>query len=127
MRRAAAAVAALLLTAALPASAPSTAFAQARGPDDQQALAELARVLGESHALRQACVGDQDQTWRDRMQALLEVETPAADLKTRLAEAFNSGFAAGRRGFPACGKASRAEAARIAARGEALATRLGSP
>jgi uncharacterized protein (TIGR02301 family) len=103
------------------------AGAQARGADDRQALADLARVLGESHALRQICEGAGDQTWRDRMQALLEIETPDADLKTRLAQAFNSGFDAGRTGFPACGKASRTEAARVAVRGEALAIRLGAP
>ena len=122
MRRTfAAATTALLLAAAPPARA------QERGPGDQQALADLARVLGESHALRQACAGDQDQTWRDRMQALLRVEAPGDALKTRLAVAFNSGFATGRRGFPGCGEASRAEAARIAARGETLAIRLGAP
>ena len=104
-----------------------SAWAQARTPPEQQALADLARVLGESHALRQACEGAGDQTWRDRMQDLLRVEAPDAPLKTRLATAFNDGFAAGRSGFPACGQAARAEAARVAARGEALAARLGSP
>lgn len=124
MRRAAvAAVAALLLTAALPA----VVRAEERSPDEQQALADLARVIGESHALRQACEGQADQTWRDQMQTLLRVEAPGAAVQTRLAQAFNSGFAAGRSGFPACDKAARAEAARVAARGEALATRLGSP
>ncbi len=124
MRRAAAlAVAAVLSAAALPASL----AAQEHGPDQQQALTELSRVIGESHALRQACEGPSDQVWRDRMQTLLRVESPDADLKTRLAQAFNSGFAVGRRGFPACDRAGRAEAARIAARGETLANQLGAP
>jgi len=105
----------------------SLAWAQERGAPERQALTELARVLGESHALRQACAGQADQAWRDRMQALLGVEAPDADLKTRLAKAFNSGFDAGRTGFPACDKAARAEAVRVAARGETLAARLGSP
>ncbi len=61
------------------------------------------------------------------MQAMIDAEQPDGPTKVRMAEAFNTGFAAGQSGFPDCDAAARAEAARIAARGAVLARRLGSP
>ena len=49
---------------ALPASA------QERSIEMRDALVSLARVLGESHALRQVCEGNEDQFWRSRMNRL---------------------------------------------------------
>lgn len=118
------AVAALAVAALMAAGA---AQAQDRGPAARQAAVDLAYVLGESHALRQACNGPDDQYWRDRMQAMIDAEQPDGPTKVRMAEAFNTGFAAGQSGFPDCDAAARAEAARIAARGAVLARRLGSP
>ena len=51
-------------------------------------------------------------------------ETPDADLDRRLKDAFNTGFVAGQSAFPGCGRANRREAARLAARGRALAASL---
>ncbi|HEX4179772.1 MAG TPA: TIGR02301 family protein [Caulobacteraceae bacterium] len=105
----------------------TAARAQDRAPAQRQTLIDLAYVLGESHALRQACEGPDDQYWRDRMRDLVRAETPDADLDRRLKTAFNSGFIAGQTGFPACGRASRREEARLAARGRALADSLTGP
>ena len=63
-------IAAAILAALLAAAAPP------RTPDQRQVLVDLAYVLGESHALRAACRGAEDQVWRERMSRLLEVEAP---------------------------------------------------
>lgn len=90
-------------------------------------MSDLAFVLGQSHALRQACEGEADQYWRSRMLQLMQVEAPDQGLKARLSRAFNSGFQSAQASFPSCDAGARAEAARSAARGRALAERLASP
>jgi uncharacterized protein (TIGR02301 family) len=112
------AVVAAVLLLALPA------FAQERSPAERQALVQLARVIGESHAIRQACEGAEDQFWRGRMQGLLDQEAADQGLKTRLSLAFNDGFHAGQALYPKCTDAARAEARKIAASGQALAEKL---
>ena len=102
----------------------TSAHAQDRAPSQYQTLIDLAYVLGESHALRQACSGLEDQYWRERMQDLVRTETPDLDLDRRLKTAFNTGFVAGQSAFPVCGRASRREEARQAAKGRALASSL---
>ena len=87
----------------------------------RQTLLSLARTLGESHALRQACNGQEDQYWRARMERVIETESDpstAPELKT----AFNAGYAA--RQDAGCTPGSRAAAARVAARGRDLASSL---
>ena len=103
------------------------ARAQERSPAAAQALAELAYVLGESHALRQACEGAEDQSWRARMQQVLQVEAADEAAKARLSNAFNSGYAAAQASYPACDEAARARAREVAARGARLAGSLASP
>ncbi len=115
----------IVLLTALAVASP--ALAQERPPAARQGLVDLSYVLGESHALRQACAGAEDQYWRERMQRLLDVEAPDDAFKARLARTFNTGYAAGQTGFPGCTPAARAEAAAAAQRGKALADRLGAP
>lgn len=98
-----------------------------RTPVQRQALTDLAYVLGESHALRQACHGEADQYWRARMQQLFEVEDPDQAFAGQAANAFNAGFAAGQAGHPKCTAKSRAAASRAAAKGRRLAAVLASP
>jgi uncharacterized protein (TIGR02301 family) len=114
---------ALICVTALTLSA-SAASAQERSPAQRQTLIDLSYILGESHALRQACAGAVDQFWRLRMQRLVQAEQPDAALDKRLKEAFNTGFVAGQTGFPSCSPQSRQEEARAAARGRALAATL---
>lgn len=119
--RAAALILALSLSAlALPVQA------QERTPAQRQTLADIAYVLGESHALRQTCEGAYDQYWRDRMMGVTDTEAPDAALDRRLKEAFNSGFASRRAEFPECSRASRIAEAAAARRGQALAASLAS-
>ncbi len=90
-------------------------------------LPDLAYVLGESHALRQACRSREDMYWRDRMERLLDAEGASDAEAARLTRAFNAGFAAARTAFPGCDVRARAAAAETAGRGRALAQALASP
>jgi len=101
------------------------AAAQERPPADRQSLLELARVLGESHAIRRACVSEDDLEWRNRMEQLLAVEAPDQAFKIRLILAFNNGFAAGQSGKATCNAQLRTQAVTLARRGQALAKALG--
>jgi len=105
-------------------SAATPALAQDRTPAQRQTLVELAYVLGQSHALRQACMGPDDQYWRERMTRLVATESPDNAFDTRLRNAFNAGFAASQAEFPACGPDSRAEEAKAALHGKGLASTL---
>jgi uncharacterized protein (TIGR02301 family) len=100
--------------------AAAPAAAQPRG----DILTDLAEVLGQSHALRQACAGPTDQYWRARMMRLMEVEQPSEAVETRLTEAFNDGYASRRALFRACSPQARRAEAAAAARGRAIAAQL---
>lgn len=113
-----------LLAALLAAASTPVAFAQERDPAERQTLVALAYVIGESHALRQACTGASDQYWRTRMQQLVAAEQPDAPFARRLTDSFNDGFLAGRQGFPTCNARARQEAARVAQKGRELAVTL---
>ena len=99
-------------------------LAQDRAPAPRQTLTDLAYVLGQSHALRQACLGPLDQFWRGRMMKMVEAEAPDPAFTTRLHNAFNSGFSSAQAQYPACGADSRRAEAAAAARGQALASSL---
>ncbi len=101
------------------------ATAQDRSPASRQSLVDLANVLGQSHAIRQACSKRKDFSWFHRMEGLLRVEAADQALKDRLVRSFNDGYAAGQASYPTCGKESEAAAVRLAQRGEALAGQLG--
>ena len=103
------------------------AAAQERAPPAREQLAQLAHVLGESHALRQACAGADDQYWRSRMQSLLDVEASDERLRKRLAEAFNAGYGAAQALYPSCTAAARQQSQRLARTGRALANALAAP
>jgi uncharacterized protein (TIGR02301 family) len=113
-----------LLALLLAAAMADPAHAQERTPAERQTLVELAYVIGESHALRQACAGPGDQYWRTRMQQLVAAEQPDAPFARRLTDSFNDGFMAGRQGFPTCTARTRQEAARVAQKGRELSVTL---
>lgn len=114
---------AFLIAIAMTASS-VPALAQDRTADMREALVGLTRVLGESHALRQACGGSDDQYWRVRMNRLLETETPDEELEGRMKASFNAGFADTRRLYPFCGDGARQAQGLAAARGQELSTSL---
>jgi uncharacterized protein (TIGR02301 family) len=103
------------------------ALAQDRSPAQRQTLSELAFTLGQSHALRQACLGGADQYWRIRMSQLLQAEQSDQAFDRTLREAFNTGYAAAQGQYPACDARGQAEAARLARRGASLAEAAGRP
>ena len=100
------------------------AAAQERSPEMRGVLTSLTRVLGESHALRQACEGRENQYWRSRMTRLMETEQPDPEFEARLKDGFNAGFAEARRLYPACGDGARRAQAMAAVRGRELSGRL---
>ena len=112
--------AAALLTLALAAPA----AAQDRTPDERQTLLELARTLGEAHALRLACRGAADQRWRNRMQRIVELEAADEAFKARLNEAFNTGYLTAEAEHPECDAGTSRAVARAADRGRGLAQKL---
>lgn len=112
-------IAAVILAAALA----SAVHAQDRTPDQKKQMLDLAYVLGEAHALKEACAPD-DQTWRERMQRMLEVEAPDADFEAQLTTRFNDGFSARHADFPKCDPRAAKLEAKVAAQGEVLAKAL---
>ena len=108
-------------------SGAAPALAQERSPAERQGLVDLARLLGESHALNQACVSADDQSWRARMQGMLNQEAGEQGLTTRLSIAFNEGYHSGQALYPKCSEAARAEARKLAAKGEMLSEKLAGP
>lgn len=115
---------AVLSAFALPAVGP--AVAQERAPPERQTLLDLAYTLGESHALRQACSGEGDMYWRDRMVNMSETEAADEAFDGRMKQSFNAGFATRQTEFPSCGPASRRAEQAVARKGQALAARLSS-
>lgn len=56
-------------------------------------LMELSRLLGTLHAIRVSCTGAGDQTYRSKMNALLDLEAPSATfISEPLTISFNQGF-----------------------------------
>lgn len=113
----------LMLPLALAALA-FPALAQDRSPALRQNLVDLAYVLGESHALRQACAGIDDQYWRTRMINMVAAEKPDEALDRRLKESFNTGFASRQSEFQACTPASRRAEMAAANHGLDISNRL---
>ena len=54
-------------------------------------LLRLAEVLGSIHYLRNVC-GEESNSWRDQMQALLTAENPEPSRRARLVASFNRGY-----------------------------------
>jgi uncharacterized protein (TIGR02301 family) len=110
----AAALAALAFAAAAPG--------QAQGAAERFGLTvELAGALGEAHAIRVVCNGDQDQYWRRYMQDMLDVEANSEDGRAALVQAFNRGYRSQSGRYEACTPDLPAVEAQIASRGRALA------
>lgn len=100
------------------------AVAQERSPELRQALIDLARVMGESQAFRQACLGAGDQHWRTRINDMVDNEAADEAFAKQLQATFAAGAAAGRRAHPDCSPATREAQAEAAGRGRELAAQL---
>ena len=87
-----------------------------------ETLAELAETLGEAHAIRALCNGDTDQTWRNYMQSLLDMEAPGGgQRRAALTGAFNRGYRTQSSQRKSCTPDLRQVEAQIAAHGHAIA------
>lgn len=91
-------------------------------------IPELAYVMGELHYLAYTCEGNHAQSWRNRMQELLDVEAPASGYwRERLIDNFNNGFRDQQRYRVRCGAEAEAERRELASRGERLSDALLAP
>ena len=119
----------LLIPVAI-ALAPYPAFAQDPEPAPPRAeapielLSDLAEVLGEAHAVRSACNGDADQTWRNYMMSLFAMEAPAGPRRASLTTAFNRGYRSQTGRTPTCTADMPVIEAGIARRGRELAEQV---
>ena len=73
---------------------PARAADEAAAPFDGE-LQRLAEILGALHYLRAVCGGNDGQKWRDKMQALIDAETPSGERRQKIVASFNRGY----RGF----------------------------
>ena len=134
MKTFAAAITALALAAG-PAIAQAPTAASPARPSPVTAAAsydarvvDLSRVLGGAHYLRILCRGRGDQTWRDAMTRLIDIEASTPGPKrSAMAEAFNAGYRAEEERFPACGPEAEAVEAALKAKGRRLTAALAAP
>jgi uncharacterized protein (TIGR02301 family) len=123
------AVAPETLAAAPPPPRPKPAHpgvARARGTaEHRDTLQALARTMGEIHAVRAACRGVSDQTWRSRMATVMDLEAPAdSPLRREMIVRFNEGWQAGAARWPSCPGDARSVEAELARSGERLSLRM---
>jgi uncharacterized protein (TIGR02301 family) len=87
-----------------------------------ETLVDLAETLGEAHAIRSLCNGDQDQTWRNYMFSMLNMEGPTGSpRRSAMTSAFNRGFRTQSSRNRSCTPDMPGLEAQIAARGRVLA------
>ncbi|MCB1480909.1 MAG: TIGR02301 family protein [Rhodobiaceae bacterium] len=90
--------------------------------DDQ--LVRLAEVLGAVHYLRNLCGAEENQTWRDQMQKLLEAENPSTARRARFVDGFNRGYRGYQRTHATCTDASRLLADRFVSEGVQISSQI---
>jgi len=73
-----------------------------RPPDTTRNRLFLADTLGAMHYLTITCSGRLDQSWRERMAEMLQLEPLSAYEREDLVAAFNHGFRQQKREFPRC-------------------------
>ena len=109
---------ALLVGAPLPATAQEAAVKEA----PIEVLTDLAETLGQAHAIRSLCNGDEDQTWRNYMFTMLNMEGPSGSpRRSAMTSAFNRGFRTQQNDTKSCTPDTSKLEAQIAARGRSLA------
>ena len=114
------AIAAFLAASLLSAAAQETPPPFREAPID--ILVDLAETLGEAHAIRSLCNGDEDQTWRNYMFSMLNMEGPTGSpRRSAMTSAFNRGFRTQSSRNRSCTPDLPGLEAQIAARGRMLA------
>ncbi len=90
-------------------------------PPYEPELLRLAEILGALTYLRDICGNADAESWRSRMQSLIEAEAKTATRKEHLAGAFNRGFHGYEISYRACTTNARLIITRFLAEGEKIA------
>lgn len=111
-----------LLAAGLVGFGAGAAQAQEPEPEPMRSaplnlVSDLAETLGRAHAIRTACNGDQDGTWRDYMLRMMALEAPSGPRRATLTDAFNRGYRSQSRETSSCTASATSVEASIARRG----------
>ena len=122
-----------LASPAMAQDATGNAQAEAAGEDARLApitapydpqLLRLSEVLGSLHYLRPLCGADEKNTWRDHMQALIEVEQPRPKRREELIARFNRGYRAFDQTYTSCTDSALLAAANYRKEGIQLSTQI---
>ncbi len=87
-------------------------------------LMRLAEILGAVHYLRELCGANEGQTWRNRMQELIEGEGNASLRKAQLTSRFNNGYRSYSRTYQTCTPSAQTAVTRFLAEGAEIANEL---
>mgnify|MGYP001078205801 FL=1 len=115
-------VVALLVALCSPPLAAQGAGGDVR-PYDQK-LMRLAEILGAVHYLRELCGANEGQTWRNRMQELIEGEGNASLRRAQLTSRFNNGYRSYSRTYQTCTPSAQTAVTRFLAEGAEIANEL---
>lgn len=106
----------VLLGAAVPVAGQSVRY--------EHNLLRLSEILGAMHHLQQLCGRYDDQTWRDQMIALMNVEAAEGVRKKQLTSTFNRGYNAHQVLFTSCTRAADQRIDMFVSEGSQLTTWL---
>lgn len=114
-----------VLAAFLAGSAPAWAQSEESRfrptPPPIEFLIDLADILGQAHAIRTACNGEGDQTWRSYMMEMMSIEAPGGGRRSELTRAFNQGYRSQSRRIRSCTPDLAETEAQLGVRGRNLA------
>ncbi len=100
---------------------PSAPVADKPPPPYEPALLRLSEILGALTYLRDICGAADSESWRGRMQALLDAEAKGTNRKEHLAGAYNRGFHGYELSYRVCTPNARIVIKRFLAEGEKIA------
>lgn len=113
------------ITAALLAfllATPASAAPDSKPYDDK--MMRLSEILGAVHYLRELCGANEGQYWRQRMQDLMEAESPSALRRAKLSRAFNQGYRSYSRTYNTCSPSAQTAITRFLGEGAELSEGL---
>jgi len=87
-------------------------------------LMRLAEILGAVHYLRELCGANEGQTWRKRMEELIEGEGSASLRRAQLTSRFNNGYRSYSRTYQSCTPSAQTAVSRFLAEGAEIANEL---
>ena len=87
-------------------------------------LLRLAEILGAVHYLRELCGANEGQTWRNRMQELIEGEGAASLRRAQLTSRFNNGYRSYSRTYQTRTPSAQTAVTRFLAEGAEIAGEL---